>query len=217
MLPTSTTGAATRVPSLSAVHTSIPDLTFVTRTSPFVDADRTVNELDSVVCTLGLDTNLERVGVTALREHERAQPLEGPIHRELLHLVEIAGRKILMGDDGRVELSIGPDLRVVGVGAGLLAAEARYGVKVRVAEHRNPDRVYDLELELVNRQGTAHDAPAARGRAAGDGQKRDRCRELAFHPLITQHASRCLNVTNCGTKSPGRAYSLRMVGGRSNL
>ena len=42
-------------------------------------------------------------------------------------------------------------------------------------------------------------------------------RELAFHPLITQHASRCLNVTNCGTKSPGRAYSLRMVGGRSNL
>src|SRR5438445_8332840 len=182
-----------------------------------VDPNRAVDKHDRRVRPLGLGPVFERVAAVGLGERENPKPLERPIDRDLLRLIEVARGQIFVSDDGGIQLPVRADLWVERVSVRLLAAKPCDGVEIRVAEDRYADSVHDLELELVDRERTAHDDPAASGGAAGDGEKRDRGRELASHLPLTKHAGRGLNVTKCGTKPPGRAYSLRMVGGGSNL
>ncbi len=150
-----------------------------------VDPDRAVDQLHGGLRALRPHADLEGVGVPILGENESSQPLEGSIQGQLLRLVELAGRQVLVGDDGRVELGVSSNLRVIGVGVGLLAPEMGDGIEIWVAKQRGADGVHDLELELVERERSAHRAAAApAGRAAGDGEQNDRDGKLEPHLLI---------------------------------
>src|SRR5216683_7111237 len=216
MLPTTITGAVILEPSPAAVHTIVPALISVTRTSPpgvnqsgggkadrawqpaaglarghgddAIDADGAVYQFDGGLGALRLNADLEGVAVAVLRENQSPQALESLIEGEPLGGVEVARRQVLVGDDRRIQLGVGLDLRVVGVRAGLLAAGASDRVVIRVAKQRDADGVHDLELELVDRERAAHGAPAASPahRAAGDREQSDRDGKLELHALMNQ-------------------------------
>ncbi len=102
-----------------------------------VDSDRAVDQLHGGLRGLRSHADLEGVGVPVLGENESPQELEGSIKGQLLCLVELAGRQVLMGDDGRVELGVSSNLRVIGVGVGLLAPEMGDGIEIWVAKQRD--------------------------------------------------------------------------------
>src|SRR5947209_11772911 len=175
MLPISITGAATLWPSGVAVQTSIPGSMSVTRMSPVgvainvaaarqighggmplavrevtgdhaVDPNRAVDKHDRRLRPLGLGPVFERVAAVGLGERENPKPLERPIDRDLLRLIEVARGQIFVSDDGGIQLPVRADLWVERVSVRLLAAKPCDGVEIRVAEDRYADSVHDLEL-----------------------------------------------------------------------
>src|SRR5438309_591099 len=95
----------------------------------------------------------------------------------------------------------------LGVGAGLLASRASYGIEIRVAEDGRADSVDHLEFELVDGQRAADSAACAARRTAGDRHEHQANRKLQLHPLNPRHVWMGLKVTERGTKPTRHAYS----------
>src|SRR4029077_10406349 len=86
---------------------------------------------------------------------------------------------MLVLDDRVVDLSVGPNLRGLGVRARLLAAGPSHRIEIRVAERGWPGRVDDPELQLVDRQGRAE----GRGRRSARDRDERQKHSPALHPL----------------------------------
>src|SRR5258708_34405811 len=125
-----------------------------------VDSDRAVDQLHGVLGALRSRADLEGVRVPVRGENKSPKALEGSIQRQLLSLVELAGRQVLVSDDGRVELGVSVNLWVIRVGVRFLAAEAGDGIEIWVAKQRDAYGVHDLEFELVDGERGADSAAA---------------------------------------------------------
>ena len=141
-------------------------------------ADPHVRALDGVV---------ERMASARRLKYQSAQLFECAVERQLLRVVELGRHRgqVLVLHDGGVELPVVSDLGVVRLRAGLLAACARDGVEVRIAERRRTELIEDPELELVLVQrGAGH------SRAAGHCRQQEHRRERAFHLVPHRHDGR---------------------------
>ena len=173
---------------------------------PRRDGDRSVGAHVALHLREGIGCRVFEEGVSAASgvDVQRAQLLERAVERQLLCVVELGRRRwqVLVLDDRGVELPVVTDLCVVRLRAGLLAAFARDGVEVRIAERRRTELIEDPELKLLLVQrGAWHRS------AAGHDRHQEHRRQRVFHLVPDRHDGRRPEfVTGSGTECSMAVY-----------